>query len=361
MKKSFLILSLLSVFIITTGCHSVMFHTHPRLVITNRKVVTEPEYRETEYEDTGYEEDTYEDEYYEEDYVDDVDRSQTYSTRVETSLEFYVGTSIWIEGIHCHWCDYCWMWHPRCLFNHCYCASSIVRHYGYYNHGIYIDHCHHWHYQPHYRPVISTYRFRSGNRYIRYSVNDRKRNFTKRTVTGVSKNRVRYRGKEKIDFTYAGNKKQVSRTGRTSDRNSALNKKTEKARSSSDNLSKRTLEKSTKKSLSTREALKRRSKDKSTNERSVSKSSSRSKSSARIKSNSARKTQDRKSSVRKSTPKKKNSFLKKAGNLFKKARSSSSSSKSKGSSVKRSTSKKAPKAAKKPTRSTKRKKKKGGG
>jgi hypothetical protein len=96
----------------------------------------------------------------------------------------------------------------------------VIRHYGFYHHHVYLDHCYHWTYDPYYHPRISKFRIRHDNgRYYTYNVHNKRREFSRRNSIGLSAERVRYRGKEEIKYTYNksrsndGAKRTVTRNG----------------------------------------------------------------------------------------------------------------------------------------------------
>ncbi|MFC1564022.1 hypothetical protein ACFL6G_03745 [candidate division KSB1 bacterium] len=193
MKKFNLILMLMMTAFLFEGCHHVFVHSSPGIVIRHKRVITTPT--------PAYEEEAV----YEDEYEDDVYEEQDYEQVVETDVDIFIGTSIAIYGSYFHWCDYCCCWHPRCSFWRCYCHPTVIRHYGFYRHNIYIDHCYHWVYEPHYYPVISRFRFRHNGRYYAYNVAERRREFLRRGDAGLAAERVRYRGKEEIRYTYDKN------------------------------------------------------------------------------------------------------------------------------------------------------------
>ena len=167
------------------GCNPVYLHHSPGIVIKYKKVVSTPVY-EDEYEDTEYDENL----------------EETTIVEVHTSTEVWIGTSFVLGSVRNFWCDFCTIWHPRCVFNHCYCAPIVQHHYGYYAFNHYYDHCFTWVYQPHYVPVISRYRFKNNGQYYSYQPERRKRDFLRKSGTSQKKQRVRYRGKEENRYTY---------------------------------------------------------------------------------------------------------------------------------------------------------------
>ena len=181
--KAFKILpAMLAILFLAAGCNPVYIGYHPGIVITHKKVIYEPEYR-----DEGRYDDYY-DEYEEEDIV-------------ETRSEIWIGTTILVGGVHCHWCDFCTIWHPRCIIAYCYCAPIVTHHYGYYRHRQYFDHCYDWTYDSYYVPQVSRYRFKSDGRYHSYRVERKKRQFVKKGSANLSSERIRYRGKDENRYT----------------------------------------------------------------------------------------------------------------------------------------------------------------
>ncbi|MCP4727471.1 MAG: hypothetical protein GY863_20705, partial [bacterium] len=231
MRKINLILLLILTAFILQGCHHVFIHSTPGIRVRHTRVVKKPVYVEQEeyYEEDDQEYDEYEDaeEYEETEYVDegyqDTGYQQAgYREYVETdvSVDIFVGTAFAIYGTPYIWCDYCCCWHPRCTLWRCYCHAVVIRHYGFYHNHRYMHHCYHWNYDPYYRPVISRFRIRHNTgRYYTYNVAQKQRDFRRRNGVGFSKERVRYRGKEEIKYTYNksrsndGSRRTVTRNG----------------------------------------------------------------------------------------------------------------------------------------------------
>ena len=195
-KANLTLLGSLILAVMIIGCNPVYLHHSPGIVIKYKKVVSTPVYEDI-YEDAEY------DEY----------REETTVVEVHTSTEVWIGTSFVLGSVRNFWCDFCAIWHPRCVFGHCYCALIVRHHYGYYVFNHYYDHCYTWVYQPHYVPVISRYRFKNNGRYYSYQPERRKRDFLRKGGTSQKKQRVRYRGKEENRYTYEQEK--VKRTSET--------------------------------------------------------------------------------------------------------------------------------------------------
>jgi len=218
-KKAILTASILFSAFILQGCNTLYFHTSPGVVyskkVNARPVVESHDEYDNEYSSEYYDDDQYGDDYY-----------------TKTEFSIYFGTSIYLGGLNCGWCGYCDIWHPRCYSFRCYCAPTVIRHYGFYHNNIYVNHCFRWNYDPYFRPIVSRYRFRNADRYYSYRPAQRKRNFAKNNRSSVYKSRTEYRGKEIIKHT----KRDVEKI--TEDRfgRKAINKR----RNSSGNISKGT-------------------------------------------------------------------------------------------------------------------------
>ncbi|MFC1513622.1 hypothetical protein ACFL5P_01305 [candidate division KSB1 bacterium] len=175
MKKLKLHYLLLLTMFLMIGCNH-FYARHQPGVIIKKTVSTRPVYENEVY--------------YEEDVI------------IEERSEIWIGTTIMIGHTHCYWCDFCGIWHPRCTHGFCYCAPVVHRHYGFYSHGHYYDHCYHWTYEPYYVPQISTYRFKTNSGYMSYDIAEQKRKSAKGGVGLTNEKRVRYRGKTENSFTY---------------------------------------------------------------------------------------------------------------------------------------------------------------
>jgi len=159
------------------------------------------------YPERDYDRDYYNDN----DYYDNYDAGYTQSSvDIEFYPRFYIGTSLHIGNYHLHWCDFCQCWHPRCTWNVCYCHPTVVRYYRFYRLGHYVNHCYHWHHDRHYRPRISTYRWKGNGYNISYNINEHRRKFGARKNGYKDTKRIRYRGKEEIAYNYNGENKRIT-------------------------------------------------------------------------------------------------------------------------------------------------------
>ncbi len=282
MRKTYFVFLMLITAFLLQGCHHVFIHSSPGIRIRHKKVVKRPVYVEEEEEYYDDEEDAYEE--YEEDQYEDADYEETdYREYVETdvSVDIFVGTAFAIYGTRYLWCDYCCCWHPRCTPWRCYCHPVVIRHYGFFHNHVYRHHCYHWHYEPHYRPAINRFRVRHGTgRYYTYSVAQKRREFARSNGVGISAERVRYRGKDEIKFTYDKSrnvdtaKRTVTRTGDSTglSKTSVVKRETsDRSRSVSRSVSKTTSENS---SLNRTSASRKTVRSTETSSRSYEKSSS---------------------------------------------------------------------------------------
>jgi len=200
MKRSLSVI-FLGVFVLTAGCNRVYVRHRPAaVVVSHTPVYTEPVYYDDYYD--GY--------------------AAQGALVVGYYPEIYIGTTIFIGGVECYWCDFCQMWHPRCMYDFCFCAPAVIRHYGFYRTGHYYNHCFHWRYDPVYKPVISTYRFRHDGRYYSYNIREKKRSFLTSRGLATTTERVRYRGKDVERYTYTPPKELdgiTKKRAKNSDRN----------------------------------------------------------------------------------------------------------------------------------------------